>query len=40
MLIMLAEKDKTGYYVTNEAYLVICSVTLAGFGCLAEFLLR
>lgn len=39
MLIMLADKDKTGYYVTNEGYLVICSITLAGVGCLAEFLL-
>lgn len=37
MLIMLA--DKTGYYMTNEDYLVICSLTLAGVGCLAEFLL-
>lgn len=35
MMIMLADKDKTGYYMTNESYLVTCS----GVDCLAEFLL-
>lgn len=36
---MLIMADKIQCTMTNESYLVICSVTLAGVDCLTEFLI-